>query len=44
MLTIFACPKLFSGHIGIIQRSAIQNWLQLLAGNFFKLANQNATI
>ncbi|VXD25598.1 glycosyltransferase family 2 protein [Planktothrix paucivesiculata] len=28
-LTIFAVPKPFRGHIGIIQRNAIQSWLQL---------------
>jgi hypothetical protein len=29
MLTIFAVPKPFHGYIGIIQRNAIQSWLQL---------------
>jgi hypothetical protein len=28
-LTIFSCPKPFSGHIDIIQRNAIQSWMQL---------------
>lgn len=28
-LTIFAVPKPFRGHIGIIQRNAIQSWLHL---------------
>lgn len=29
MLTIFTIPKPFQGHIGIIQRNAIQSWLKL---------------
>ncbi len=29
MLTIFTVPKPFDGHIGIIQRNAIQSWLRL---------------
>jgi len=29
MLTIFSCPKAFKGHIGIIQRNAIQSWTLL---------------
>jgi len=29
MLTIFAIPKPFVGHIGIIQRNAIKSWLSL---------------
>ncbi len=29
MLTIFSIPKPFQGHIGIIQRNAIQSWLHL---------------
>jgi hypothetical protein len=29
MLTIFTIPKPFEGHISIIQRNAIQSWLQL---------------
>lgn len=29
MLTIFALPKPFHGHIAIIQRNAIQSWLRL---------------
>src|SRR2546428_763993 len=29
MLTIFSIPKPFRGHIGTIQRNAIQSWLQL---------------
>jgi hypothetical protein len=29
MLTIFSLPKPFKGHIGIIQRNAIQSWLHL---------------
>ena len=29
MLTIFTIPKPFRGHIGIIQRNAIQSWLKL---------------
>lgn len=28
-LTIFAVPKPFRGHVGIIQRNAIQSWLKL---------------
>jgi hypothetical protein len=32
MLTIFTTPKPFSGHIGIIQRNAIQSWLRLDPG------------
>ncbi|MCX6655517.1 MAG: hypothetical protein NTY03_10420 [Candidatus Bathyarchaeota archaeon] len=30
MLTIFTIPKPFKGHIGIIQRNAIQSWTRLL--------------
>ncbi len=29
MLTLFAIPKPFEGHIGIIQRNAVQSWLAL---------------
>jgi hypothetical protein len=29
MLTIFAIPKPFRGHIGVIQRNAICSWLEL---------------
>jgi hypothetical protein len=29
MLTIFTVPKPFDGHIGVIQRNAIQSWLRL---------------
>ena len=29
MLTIFALPKPFRGHAGVIQRNAIQSWLRL---------------
>lgn len=29
MLTIFSCPKPFRGHIGTIQRNAIQSWTLL---------------
>ena len=29
MITIFACPKSFHGHIGIIQRNAIKSWTLL---------------
>lgn len=29
MLTIFSIPKPFRGHIGVIQRNAIQSWLQV---------------
>lgn len=29
MLTLFTTPKAFSGHFDIIQRNAIQSWLQL---------------
>jgi len=29
MMTIFTVPKQFVGHIGIIQRNAIQSWLRL---------------
>lgn len=29
MLTIFTIPKAFTGHIGIIQRNAIQSWTKL---------------
>lgn len=29
MLTVFSIPKAFVGHIGIIQRNAIQSWLHL---------------
>jgi hypothetical protein len=29
MLTLFAVPKPFQGHVGLIQRNAIQSWLSL---------------
>jgi hypothetical protein len=29
MLTLYAIPKPFAGHIGIIQRNAIESWLRL---------------
>src|SRR4030043_774264 len=29
MLTIFTIPKPFNGHIGIIQRNAIQSWTRI---------------
>ena len=29
MLTIFAIPKPFIGHIGIIQRNAVESWIRL---------------
>jgi len=29
MITFFACPKPFLGHVGIIQRNAIQSWTLL---------------
>lgn len=29
LLTIFTIPKAFRGHIGVIQRNAIQSWLKL---------------
>ena len=29
MLTIFSTPKLFRGHIGVIQRNAIGSWMRL---------------
>jgi hypothetical protein len=29
MLTLFAMPKAFHGHIGLIQRNAIQSWIAL---------------
>ncbi len=29
MLTLFTCPKSFKGHINLIQRNAIQSWMQL---------------
>lgn len=29
MLTLFAIPKPFHGHIGIIQRNAIQSWIRM---------------
>lgn len=32
MLTIFSIPKPFVGHIGIIQRNAIQSWSRLCPG------------
>jgi hypothetical protein len=32
MLTLFAAPKPFVGHIGIIQRNALQSWLQIAPG------------
>lgn len=31
MITLFSIPKPFEGHIGIIQRNAIQSWLRLNA-------------
>jgi hypothetical protein len=32
MITIFAIPKPFKGHIGVIQRNAIQSWKMLAPG------------
>jgi len=29
LLTIFATPKKFEGHIGVIQRNAIQSWIRI---------------
>ena len=29
MITLFACPKSFSGHIEVIQRNAIKSWILL---------------
>jgi hypothetical protein len=29
LLTLFATPKAFSGHIGVIQRNAIQSWIRM---------------
>jgi hypothetical protein len=29
MLTLFSIPKAFRGHIGVIQRNAIESWMQL---------------
>lgn len=29
MLTLFAIPKAFHGHVGVIQRNAVQSWLRL---------------
>src|SRR4030066_1112482 len=29
MLTLFSAPKPFAGHIDVIQRNAIQSWLEL---------------
>ncbi len=29
MLTLFAIPKAFQGHVGVIQRNAILSWMQL---------------
>ncbi len=29
MITIFAIPKPFKGHIDVIQRNAIQSWTKL---------------
>ncbi len=29
MITLFACPKAFSGHIEVIQRNAIRSWIRL---------------
>lgn len=31
MITLFAVPKLFRGHIGTIQRNAIASWTKLSA-------------
>lgn len=33
MLTIFATPKPFQGHVGIIQRNAIGSWVRLHLAN-----------
>jgi hypothetical protein len=32
LLTIFSIPKPFTGHIGVIQRNAIQSWVRLYPG------------
>ena len=32
MLTLFAMPKPFRGHIGVIQRNAIQSWIRMCSG------------
>ena len=32
MLTFFAIPKPFRGHIGVIQRNAIQSWVKTCPG------------
>jgi hypothetical protein len=33
LLTLFTIPKPFSGQIGVIQRNALESWLQLVSGS-----------
>jgi hypothetical protein len=44
MLTIFSIPKPFHGHIGIIQRNAIQSWSRLHADNEIFLCGDEAGV
>lgn len=45
MLTLFTCPKPFQGHIGIIQKNAIQSWKHLGSTiEIILLGNEKGTI
>jgi hypothetical protein len=44
MITLFAMPKAFRGHINIIQRNAIQSWTRLpIKAEIFLLGNDEGT-
>ncbi len=43
MLTIFSIPKPFEGHIGIIQRNAIQSWIALSGCEVILCADEYGT-
>ena len=42
-VTIFAIPKTFEGHIGIIQRNAIRSWAQLAGIEILLLGDEPGT-
>ena len=42
-LTIFAIPKKFDGHIGVIQRNAIRSWSKLAGVRILLLGNEPGT-
>jgi len=43
MLTLFALPKPFEGHIGVIQRNAIRSWAKLSAVEIILLGGEAGT-